>query len=144
AGSGSIAIEWLRAEESGRAIAVERDPVRAARIERNAAALGVPTLRVVTGPAPAALAGLEPPSTIFVGGGVSAEGVLPACWSALGGGGRLVANAVTVRGEALLASWYERHGGSLTRIQVQRAAPVGRFNGWRPALPVTQWVVDKP
>jgi precorrin-6B C5,15-methyltransferase / cobalt-precorrin-6B C5,C15-methyltransferase len=144
AGSGSIAIEWLRAEESGRAIAVERDPVRAARIGRNAAALGVPTLRVVAGRAPAALADLEPPSTIFVGGGVTADGVLPACWSALAGGGRLVANAVTVQAEALLASWYERHGGSLTRLQVQRAAPVGRFTGWRPALPVTQWVVDKP
>ncbi|WP_028921132.1 bifunctional cobalt-precorrin-7 (C(5))-methyltransferase/cobalt-precorrin-6B (C(15))-methyltransferase [Pseudonocardia acaciae] len=144
AGAGSIAIEWLRAEESGQAIAVEQDATRAARIGRNAAALGVPSLRVVVGRAPAALEDLEPPSAVFVGGGVTADGVLPACWEALGGGGRLVANAVTVQAEALLASWYERHGGSLTRLEVQRAAPVGRFTGWRPSLPVTQWVVDKP
>jgi precorrin-6Y C5,15-methyltransferase (decarboxylating) len=144
AGSGSIAIEWLRAEESGRAIAVERDATRAARIERNAVALGVPTLRVVLGQAPAALDGLEMPSTIFVGGGVTGDGVLESCWTALRSGGRLVANAVTVQAEAVLATWYQRHGGSLTRLAVQRAAPVGRFTGWRPALPVTQWVAEKP
>ncbi|HWN33418.1 MAG TPA: precorrin-6y C5,15-methyltransferase (decarboxylating) subunit CbiE [Pseudonocardia sp.] len=144
AGSGSIAIEWLRAEQSGTAIAVERDPARAARIGRNAAALGVPALRVVTGAAPDALAGLERPNTVFVGGGVTVEGVLPACWAALRPGGRLVANAVTVQAEGLLADWYGRLGGSLTRLQVQRAAPVGGFTGWRPAMPVTQWAVDKP
>ena len=144
AGSGSIAIEWLRAEQSGSAIAVERDPERAARIGRNARALGVPALRVVTGTAPEALAGLESPNTVFVGGGVTGEGVLPACWAALRPGGRLVANAVTVQAEGLLAAWYGRLGGSLTRLQVQRAAPVGGFTGWRPAMPVTQWAVDKP
>jgi precorrin-6Y C5,15-methyltransferase (decarboxylating) len=144
AGSGSIGIEWLRAEDGAAAVAVERDPGRAARALRNAAALGVPGLRVVTGAAPDALAGLDPPDVVFVGGGVTAEGVLPACWSALRGGGRLVANAVTVESEALLASWYGEHGGSLTRLQVQRASPVGGFTGWRPMMPVTQWVVDKP
>lgn len=144
AGAGSIAIEWLRAEESCRAVAVERDLERAARISRNAAALGVPGLRVVTGEAPEALEGLDPPATIFVGGGVTVDGVLPACWSALGPGGRLVANAVTMEAESLLASWYGRHGGSLTRIELRRAAPVGGFTGWRAALPVTQWVLDKP
>jgi precorrin-6Y C5,15-methyltransferase (decarboxylating) len=144
AGSGSIAIEWLRAEQSCTAVAVERDPVRAARIGRNAAALGVPALRVVTGAAPAALADLEPPSTVFIGGGVTVDGVLAGCWSALRTGGRLVANGVTVQAEGLLADWYERHGGTLTRLQVQRAAPVGGFTGWRSAMPVTQWVAEKP
>jgi precorrin-6Y C5,15-methyltransferase (decarboxylating) len=143
AGSGSIGIEWLRAEESCAAIAVERDPARAERIGRNAAALGVPALRVVLGAAPEALAELDPPAAVFLGGGVTADGVLPACWSALSEGGRLVANAVTLEAEALLATWYQRRGGSLTRLQVQRAAPVGGFTGWRPAMPVTQWVVDK-
>jgi precorrin-6Y C5,15-methyltransferase (decarboxylating) len=143
AGSGSIGIEWLRAEESCAAIAVERDPARAERIGRNAAALGVPALRVVLGAAPEALAELDPPAAVFLGGGVTADGVLPACWAALSEGGRLVANAVTLEAEALLATWYQRHGGSLTRLQVQRAAPVGGFTGWRPAMPVTQWVVDK-
>ena len=143
-GAGSVAIEWLRAEQSGRAIVIERDPVRAARIGRNAANLGVPALHVVTGAAPGALAELETPDAVFIGGGVGAEGVLETCWSALPSGGRLVANAVTLAGEATLLAWYAVTGGSLTKIDIQRAAPIGRLTGWRPAMPVTQWVGEKP
>lgn len=68
-GSGAIAIEWMRTHPSCRAITVERDPVRAERIARNAARLGVPALRVVTGAAPDALAGLPAPDAVFVGEG---------------------------------------------------------------------------
>lgn len=82
-GSGSIAIEWLRAHPSCRAVSVERDPVRAERITRNADRLGVPALQVVTGPAPASLAGLEAPDAVFIGGGLTAPGLLDACWEAL-------------------------------------------------------------
>jgi precorrin-6Y C5,15-methyltransferase (decarboxylating) len=52
-------------------------------------------------------------------------------------------NAVTVESEAVLGDWHGRVGGDLTRIAVQRAAPVGGFTGWRPAMPVTQWAVEK-
>jgi precorrin-6Y C5,15-methyltransferase (decarboxylating) len=144
AGSGSIGIEWLRAEPSARAVAVERDPVRAERAARNAVRLGVPALRVVTGAAPDALAGLDTPDTVFVGGAVWVPGVLEACWAALRPGGRLVANAVTLEGEAALVTQHGRHGGTLTRVEVQRAGPVGGLTAWRPALPVTQWAADKP
>lgn len=143
-GAGSIAIEWMRAEPTARAVAVERDPVRAERIAGNAARLGVPELRVVVGSAPSALDGLPVPDVVFVGGGVSAEGVLPACWAALPPGGRLVVNSVTLQGERVLMDWHEHHGGDLTRIEIQRAAPVGGLSAWRPALPVTQLVVHKP
>ncbi|MGA8402453.1 MAG: precorrin-6y C5,15-methyltransferase (decarboxylating) subunit CbiE, partial [Stellaceae bacterium] len=71
AGCGSIAIEWLRADELTSAIAIERDPARAAVIGRNAAQLGVPLLEIVLGAAPAALSGLAPPAAIFVGGGLA-------------------------------------------------------------------------
>jgi precorrin-6Y C5,15-methyltransferase (decarboxylating) len=37
-----------------------------------------------------------------------------------------------------------RVGGDLTRIEVQRAEPVGSFTGWKPAMPVTIWSVEKP
>ncbi|RPE29140.1 precorrin-6y C5,15-methyltransferase (decarboxylating) subunit CbiE [Kitasatospora cineracea] len=146
-GSGSIGIEWLRAHRSCRAASVERDPVRAERIVRNAAALGVPRLRVVTGAAPGALAGLAAelgrPDAVFVGGGLTVPGVLEACWSALGPGGRLVANTVTLESEALLTQWYRRHGGELVKLAVAHAVPVGGFTGWRQAMPVTQWSVVK-
>ncbi|HEU4423411.1 MAG TPA: precorrin-6y C5,15-methyltransferase (decarboxylating) subunit CbiE [Pilimelia sp.] len=143
AGAGSIAIEWLRAGRGCRAVAVERHPDRAARCAANAAALGVPELRVVVGAAPGALAGLDPPDAVFVGGGASVPGLIDRCWEALAPGGRLVVNAVTISSERLLAEAYERHGGDLTRIAVSRAAPIGGFTGWRAMAPVTQWAVTK-
>ncbi|MEU7148029.1 precorrin-6y C5,15-methyltransferase (decarboxylating) subunit CbiE [Streptomyces sp. NPDC045470] len=143
-GSGSIGIEWMRTHRTCRAVAVERDAVRAGRIARNADALGVPALRVVTGPAPEALAGLPAPHAVFIGGGLTAPGLLEACWAALPPGGRLVANTVTLESEALLADWYRRHGGDLVRLAVAHAVPVGGFTGWRQAMPVTQWSVTKP
>ena len=71
AGSGSISIEWMLAHPSMRAIAIEADPDRAARIRRNATACGVPGLIIIEGRAPETLAGLETPDAIFIGGGGS-------------------------------------------------------------------------
>ena len=143
AGSGSIGIEWMRTHPASRAIAVESRADRRDRILRNAAALGVPGLALVPGTAPEALAGLPRPDAVFIGGGVTAEGVVAACWDALDPGGRLVANAVTIEGELALAGWHGRLGGSLTRIAVERADRLGSFTAWRPALPVVQWSVRK-
>ncbi|WP_307849446.1 precorrin-6y C5,15-methyltransferase (decarboxylating) subunit CbiE [Qaidamihabitans albus] len=143
AGAGSIAIEWCRAHPANRAVAVESRGERAARVHRNAERLGVPDVRVVTGSAPDALAGLDPPDAVFVGGGVSTEGVLDACWAALGPGGRLVANGVTLEAERALTRAYTEHGGELTRIAVEHAAPLGGFTGWTPARTVTQWSRSK-
>lgn len=143
-GSGSIAVEWMRTHPSCRAVTVERDPVRAGRIARNADRLGVPALHVVTGRAPEALAGLPVPDAVFIGGGLTVPGLLDACWDALPPGGRLVANTVTLESEALLAERYRRHGGELVRLAVAHAVPVGGFTGWRQAMPVTQWSVCKP
>jgi precorrin-6Y C5,15-methyltransferase (decarboxylating) len=143
AGSGSIGIEWMRTHPASRAIAVESRADRRDRISRNAAALGVPGLAVVAGRAPEALAGLPRPDAVFIGGGVTVEGVVTACWDALAPGGRLVANAVTIEGEITLAGWHRRLGGSLTRIAVERAGGLGSFTAWRPALPVVQWSVRK-
>jgi precorrin-6Y C5,15-methyltransferase (decarboxylating) len=144
AGNGSIAIEWLRAHRTCRAVAVESAEARADRIATNAEALGVPTLTVVWGRAPEALAGLPEPDAVFIGGGITTPGVLDACWAALRPGGRLVANAVTLEAEALVLAGRAVHGGDLTRIEVSRAAPLGAFTGWRPAMPVTIWAVRKP
>jgi precorrin-6Y C5,15-methyltransferase (decarboxylating) len=139
AGAGSIAIEWMLADPSMRAAAIEARADRAARIVRNAAAFGVPGLEVIAGAAPAALANLSRPAAVFVGGGAADPGVLDAATSALASGGRLVVNAVTLETEALLLARHAALGGTLIRIAVSRAEPVGGMMGWRPALPVTQW-----
>ncbi|WP_433218537.1 precorrin-6y C5,15-methyltransferase (decarboxylating) subunit CbiE [Dactylosporangium sp. CS-047395] len=141
AGSGSIGIEWMRAHRACRAVAFERDAERAERIGRNARTFGVPGLEIVVGAAPEALADRPAPDAVFIGGGLTAPGVFDACWAALRPGGRLVANAVTIESERLVAELQSRHGGELTRIAVNRAAPVGGFLAWRPMLPVTQWTV---
>lgn len=139
AGAGSIAIEWLRADPRGRALAIERDPVRADRISRNADRLGVPGLRVVLGAAPEALAGLPRPDAVFLGGGVSVPGLLETCWEQLLPGGRLVAHAVTLESERLLVDARRSWGGELIRISVEHAEPLGSFTGWRTSRPVVQY-----
>jgi precorrin-6Y C5,15-methyltransferase (decarboxylating) len=141
-GAGSIAIEWSRHHRSCRAVAIERDPDRAKRLERNAANLGV-VVRTVLGKAPEALAELELPDAVFVGGGATAAGMIETCWAALKPGGRLVVNGVTLETEVLIARWYAELGGDLVRLDVQRASPVGGMTGWRPAMPVTIWSVTK-
>lgn len=142
AGCGSIGIEWMRAARGARAIAIERAPQRQALIAQNAAALGVPKLRIVAGTAPEALAELEPPDAVFIGGGVC-EAVIESCWSALKPAGRLAANAVTLAGETCLLAAQARRGGDLTRIAVSRADAIGGRAAWRPLMPVTQWSVTK-
>jgi len=143
AGCGSIGIEWMRAHPTCRAIAIETRDDRREHIALNRDALGVPGLVIVAGEAPAALEGLEAPDAIFIGGGVTVAGVFDRCWAALKPGGRLLANAVTLQGEALLLDRYEQLGGELTRVSVAHARPLGGFDGWRPAMPVTLYGVTK-
>jgi precorrin-6B C5,15-methyltransferase / cobalt-precorrin-6B C5,C15-methyltransferase len=142
AGCGSIAIEWLRALEHGSAHAIERDPARAALISANAVTLGVPDLNLVQGSAPAALGGLPAPDAVFIGGGVDAD-LLEFCRAALEPGGRLVANAVTVEGEASLAEFRRRWGGELIRLACSRAEALGGHHVWRALAPVTQLIWRK-
>jgi precorrin-6Y C5,15-methyltransferase (decarboxylating) len=142
AGSGSVTIEWMLADPSLRAVAVERRPERAARIRRNAAAFGVPGLEVVEGEAPEILGSLPKPDAIFIGGGANAA--LDAARSILRPGGRLVVNAVTLETEALLLAHHATFGGELARLAITRADAIGGKSGWRPAIPVTQWTWVKP
>ena len=142
AGSGSIAIEWLRAGRNMRASAIERDKARASLIARNAAALGVPELEIRIGAAPAALHDLPSPDAVFFGGGLGEES-FELAWNALRAGGRLVANAVTLESEARLVALADRWGGALTRIAVARAEKIGASHTFRPHLAVTQLALRK-
>jgi precorrin-6Y C5,15-methyltransferase (decarboxylating) len=148
AGSGAIAIEWLRAAQDAQgrgasAVAVERNPGRSARIAENANRLGTPFLEIVTADIATALPDLSPPDAVFVGGGLSTEKIVETAWQALKPGGRLVANAVILESEQVLASAYASFGGELSRIAISHAEPIGERTGWQPARPVTQWSVTK-
>lgn len=141
-GSGSVAIEWMRAARYARAIGIEPRADRRAMAGANALALGAPKLELVDGTVPAALDGLPAPDAIFIGGGLSLQ-TFEAAWAALRPLGRLVANAVTLESEAVLMELHAKYGCDLVRISVCRAEPVGRLTGWRPAMPVTQWSLVK-
>ncbi len=140
-GSGSVSVEWCLA--GGIALTIEARPERAARITANAATFGVaPSLSVIGGNAPDALAGLPSPQAVFVGGGASEE-LLADLWGRIPQGCRLVAHGVTLETESLLMDWHGRVGGELMKVEIAHVAPLGRMRGWVPSRPVLQWSVVK-
>jgi precorrin-6Y C5,15-methyltransferase (decarboxylating) len=148
AGCGSVAIEWMLADTSLSAFAIEHRSDRIARAKRNAAAFGVPQLQWVEGSAPAALEALPTPDAVFIGGGVTIPGMLDTVQSALRTSGRLVANAASLESETVLLQAQSRWGGSMLRAAISRGGPLGGehagMSGWHPAMPITQWTWVKP
>jgi precorrin-6Y C5,15-methyltransferase (decarboxylating) len=138
-GSGSIAVEWCRSGSGCRAVAFEKDAQRRDRIVANSHTFGVDI--EVRAEAPEDFEGARQPQVIFVGGGLTAPGMVEDCLAQLPAGGRLVVNAVTVESEALLMNWYARLGGELRRFQHYQGEPLGGFTGWRPQMPITQWLL---
>lgn len=140
AGSASISIEWLLSDPTVLAIGFEADPVRAARGRENAARLGVERLQIIEASAPEGLAEQPIPDAVFIGGGLS-QGLLEVLFAMLPKGTRLVAHAVTLESEAVLAQWHADKGGSLLRVELAEAQALGRRRGWKSAYPVVQWSV---
>ena len=138
-GSGSIAVEWCRSGSNCRAVAFEAKPERRERILANARNFGADI--DVRADAPEHFEGAAQPDAIFIGGGLTGPGMVEACLAQLPSGGRLVANAVTVESEALLMNWHSRLGGELRRFQHYQGEPLGGFTGWRPQMPITQWLL---
>lgn len=138
-GSGSIAVEWCRSGSNCRAVAFETKPERRERIVANARNFGADI--DVRADAPEHFEGAAPPDVIFIGGGLTGPGMVETCLAQLPSGGRLVANAVTVESEALLMNWHSRLGGELRRFQHYQGEPLGGFTGWRPQMPITQWLL---
>jgi precorrin-6Y C5,15-methyltransferase (decarboxylating) len=144
AGSGSVGIEWMLRHPSCRTIAIETRADRAARVARNATALGVPGLEVRHGAAPEALADLAAPDAVFIGGGAANTATTEACWLKLPQGGRLVVNAVTLETERAVMACHAAWGGRLTRIGIERLEPIGAMRGFAPARTVLQYRAVKP
>jgi len=141
AGCGSVSIEWMRM--GGVAVAIERDAERCAMIGKNAIRLGVPGIAVEEKSIEEALLfadRLPVPDAIFIGGGITHDGLLEKCWDVLPVHGRLVANTVTLEGEEKLLRFYNEMGGTLSRLSVSRLVPRGNFKGWSNLAPVTHYV----
>jgi precorrin-6Y C5,15-methyltransferase (decarboxylating) len=139
AGCGSISIEWMRSARNARASAFECNDKRREMIKRNAQELGVPGLGIVAGCAPDSLQGEAPPDAVFIGGSVTDAKIFAHAWTSLTSGGRMVANAVTLEGEAALSQYHTQHGGEIIRIGISHLAPLGDRRTLRPQLTVTQW-----
>ncbi|MEP3055744.1 precorrin-6y C5,15-methyltransferase (decarboxylating) subunit CbiE [Ascidiaceihabitans sp.] len=142
AGSGSISIEWLLSHPTTQAVAVEANPQRATRAAQNAQRLGVDRLRVHTASSIDALDALPAPDAVFIGGGLSQD-LLEALWAIIPKGCRIVANAVTLEAEALLAQWHRTEGGDLLRIELAQSKPLGSKRGWSSSYPIVQWGVTR-
>ncbi|HXH45078.1 MAG TPA: precorrin-6y C5,15-methyltransferase (decarboxylating) subunit CbiE [Bradyrhizobium sp.] len=137
AGSGSISVEWGLC--GGTATAIELREDRVANIRSNAAAFGLAhRIVIVSGKAPEALAALNPPEAVFIGGGLDGA-MFGAIWARLSSGARFVAHSVTLETEALLAELHQRHGGELMRVEIAHTAPLGRYRCWEATRPVVQW-----
>lgn len=143
AGSGSVAIEWMRAADRAEAICFERDARRIEMIEKNRMALGTPSLEIVSGSALENLADQPAPDAIFLGGGVADQPLFERCWQALKPGGRLVANAVTIASEQALYQRQETYGGELVRIAISVLGEIGPQRAMTPRRTVTQWLAIK-
>ena len=141
-GSGAVGIEWMRSAPFARAIGIDNRQDRLEVAKGNAARLGVPEWQGLCADLPQGLADLDDPDAVFIGGGLSAA-LAAAVMLRLKPNGRLVVNAVTLESEALMLSLWQAHGGDLKRIAISRADPVGPYHGWRPLMPVTQWVFEK-
>jgi precorrin-6B C5,15-methyltransferase / cobalt-precorrin-6B C5,C15-methyltransferase len=144
AGSGSIAIEWMRSTRGCEAYAIEHDDEQCSFIAANADQLGTPRLKIIKGQAPEALKDLPSPHAVFIGGGLSDDGVFDAAWQRLRRGGRLVANVVTLEGQQRLFDLQKTHGGELVSMDVSVLTHVGDMRAMRPRMAVMQWRGRKP
>jgi precorrin-6Y C5,15-methyltransferase (decarboxylating) len=129
AGSGSVSIEAALLAPEGRVYAVEVDPEGVAICRDNVRSHGVDNVEVIAGRAPEALAELDHPDAVFVGGskGSMAE-IIEAALVRLKPGGRLVANAITLENAAEAYQAFRARGlvPEVTLLQVARGEPLGR------------------
>jgi precorrin-6B C5,15-methyltransferase / cobalt-precorrin-6B C5,C15-methyltransferase len=144
AGSGSIGIEWMRSTRGCEAYAIEPLEDRRAMIAANADQLGTPRLEIIASTGSEAFENLPAPHAVFIGGGLSDEGTFEGAWSALRSGGNLVANTVTLEGDAKLIDLQKQHGGDLVRMDISTLTHVGDMRALRPRMSVLQWRVRKP
>ena len=147
AGSGSVAIEAALLASEGRVYAIEVDPEGVAICHDNLKTHAVDNVRVIAGRAPEALATLEAPDAVFVGGSKgSMDAIIEASFAALRPGGRLVVNAVTLEnvGEAYASFRARSLDPEVTLVQISRGEPLARYLRYEALNPIHILAVEKP
>jgi precorrin-6B C5,15-methyltransferase / cobalt-precorrin-6B C5,C15-methyltransferase len=146
AGSGSVAIEAALLAPRGRVYAIEVDPEGVEICRDNLKTHAVDNVRVVAGRAPEALADLETPDAVFVGGSQgSLDEIVDVALARLRPGGRLVVNAITLDNTAEAYQLFRRHQlvPEVTLLQISRSQPVGRYVRFEALNPIQIFAVTK-
>jgi len=147
AGSGSVSIEAALLAPQGRVYAIEVDPEGVEICRGNVRAHGVDNVRVVLGRAPEALADLEGPDAVFVGGSKgSMERIIEVVLERLRPGGRLVVNAITLENASEAYRTLRQHdlAPDVTLLQVSRAEPLAHYRRYEAENPIQIFSVTKP
>jgi precorrin-6B C5,15-methyltransferase / cobalt-precorrin-6B C5,C15-methyltransferase len=146
AGSGSVSIEAARLAPEGRVYAVEVGPESVQICGDNLRSHRVDNVVVVAGRAPAALAELEDPDAVFIGGskGELAE-IIELVLTRLRPGGRLVINAITLENASEAYQVLRRHQliPEVTLLQVSRAEPLAHYLRYEALNPIQIFTVRK-
>lgn len=121
AATGSVAIEAARLSGHGPVWAFEKNAEDCDNVRENAERFGTPTVRVVHGAAPDALAqAKDDPDAVFIGGtSGKMAAILDACLARLKPGGSIVLNSVTLQNNADALAWFERSGLDWGFLQAQ-------------------------
>jgi precorrin-6Y C5,15-methyltransferase (decarboxylating) len=147
AGSGSVAIEAAKLAPEGRVYAIEVDPEGVAICQDNIRVHGTDNVRVIEGRAPEALAPLETPDAVFVGGSKgSMAAIVDVALDRLRPGGRLVVNAITLEnaGETYQALRGRDLVPDVTLLQIARSEPLARYLRYEALNPIQIFAVTKP
>jgi precorrin-6B C5,15-methyltransferase / cobalt-precorrin-6B C5,C15-methyltransferase len=146
AGSGSVSIEAAMMAPEGRVYAVEVDPEGVEICHENLRHHGVDNVRVIAGRAPEALADLETPDAVFVGGSKgSMDEILNVVLDRLRDGGHVVANAITLENAGEIYATFRRRGivPEVTLLQVSRAEPLARYLRYEALNPIQIFSASK-
>lgn len=147
AGSGSVSIEAALLAPEGRVYAIEIDPEGVEICRENLRSHGVDNVEVVAGRAPEALATLETPDAVFVGGSKgSMQEIIDAALERLRPGGRLVVNAITLENAGEAYQSFRSRGlvPEVTLLQVSRGEPLARYLRFEALNPIQIFAVTKP
>jgi precorrin-6B C5,15-methyltransferase / cobalt-precorrin-6B C5,C15-methyltransferase len=141
AGSGSLAIEAAGLVSNLRVYAVERSARQLSMLRANVSQ-HVPDGRVgvIDGEAPDALAEIESPDAVFVGGsGGRLTEILDVAFERISRPGRIVANLVTFENVATVLAWSRRHDREpeVVQVSIARGADILGMTRLQAENPVT-------